>query len=76
MFTSSCIYFYSLLGQIGPLCVLILIAIIYRGNITAHLCGCAHAVRYTNFTSYKLAVRTNLCQRAMVCTILCYTSAK
>jgi hypothetical protein len=54
------VYFYSLLGQIWPFTVLILIAVMYGGNITAHLCGSAQAVGYIGFAPYKLAVRSNL----------------
>jgi hypothetical protein len=61
------VYFYSLLGQIWPFTVLILIAVTYGGNITAYLFGPAQAVGHIGFTPCKLAVRSNLRQCSSVC---------
>jgi hypothetical protein len=66
------VYFYCLLGRIWPFTVSILIAVMYGGNITAHLCGSAQAVDYIGFAPCKLAVRTNLRHCDSVCCFVLY----
>jgi len=66
------VYFYSLLGPIWPFTVLILIAVMYGGNITAHLCGSAQGIGYIVFAPYKLAVRSNLRQCSSICYFVLY----